>query len=277
MKKFVALFLAAVLFCSTASFTFAEDEEKSDGFFDSVGSFFSDTWNDATDWVEGAWDDSTEWVEGAWDDSTKWIEGAWNDTTAWLDGTWGDASKWIGQAWNKSSAWVSNIWGDASGWVSDTAIPWVVDTFNSIISDDSDDVWEWMQKEKDHLMEPGIDLINKVKTAITSEDDDTEEKLKTTIFVMLDMLGIVETDAEKVWETITADAEQKGISPISLAKIAIPYLLRLCANSSDQAIKSIPAKAIAQYITGVIEKLGVKDNAMADELVQQLNDIIIGF
>ncbi len=265
MKKFTAFFLAIILGCSSVSFSFAEDENKSGGILDSIGSFFTNTWNDASTWIEGVWEDTTEWADGAWKDATTWISGAW-----------GNASVWVEQAWNKSSTWVSGIWGDATSWVSNTVSTWWANTFYTV-TEDSNNVWAWLQDKADGLKAHGTDLLESAKTAIASADDEVEENVKELIFAMLVKLGINETDSEKVWNTIKAYAEQKGISSLSAAKLSIPYLLQLCADSADQADENcIPAVAVAQYLTGIIEKLGVNDNDYANELVSQLNETLAG-
>lgn len=265
MKKLAAFFLVVILWCSSISFSLAEEEQKTGRIFDSIGSFFTDTWNDAS-----------TWAEGAWNDTTKWVDDAWKDATAWISGAWGDASKWVEQAWNDSSAWVSNIWGDATSWVSDTVSTWWTSTFNTV-TEDSKNAWAWLQDKADGLKAQGTDLLEGAKAAVASFGDSAEGKVKESIFAMLVKLGVNETDSEKVWATIQAYAEQKGIFPIAAAKLSIPYLLQLCADSADQANgNNIPAVAVAQYLTGIIEKLGVNDNAAADERVSQLNDTLAG-
>lgn len=251
MKKIIALLLVMALAYSAVSVSFAEEEQKSRGFFGSVGSFFSDTWSDAS----------------------GWIEGAWKDTTQWLDGAWGDASKWVEQAWNDSSSWVSDIWGDASGWASDTVSTWWTKTFKTVTKD-SQNIWTWVQDKSDSLKTKGSDILENAKDAIAAAGDSAEEKVRETILVLLDKLGIQEAEAGKVWDTIQAYAEQKGISTLAAAKLSVPYLMQLWMESTEQSNGSIPAVAVAQYLTGVIEKLKIKDNVDANELISQLNNVL---
>ncbi len=264
MKRLI-IFLAVILVCSSFSFSFAEEEQKSGGIFNSIGSFFSDTLNDAS-----------QWVEGLWENTTKWIDGAWKDAAVWINGVWGDASKWIEQTWNDSSVWVSSIWGDASNWVSDMVSTWWTNTFNTV-TEDTRNIWTWLQDKADDWKVHESDLLESIKVAIASAGDSSEENVKDLFFALLVKLGINETDSEKIWTTIQAYAEQKGISSIASAKLSIPYLLQLCSDSTDQANGNpIPAVAVAQYLTGIIEKLGINDNDAANELVSQLSDALAG-
>lgn len=262
MKKRIALFLIAVAACCVISISFAEEGQKSGEILDSISSFFSNTWNDASGWVEGAWTDTT-----------KWVDVVWKDATVWIKSSWGDASKWIEQAWNDSSTWVSDIWGDASNWAADTVSAWWTSTFN-IVTQDSKDAWAWIKDRADRLKAYGVELFESVKDAVSSADEHAEEKLEKVFFSMLEKLSINETDANKVWETICSYAEQKNISTIATIKLSIPYLLQLCVDSAEQSNVNIPAVAVAQYLTGIIEKLGINDNDAAYELVIQLNDAL---
>ncbi|MCQ2458030.1 MAG: hypothetical protein MJ142_04760 [Clostridia bacterium] len=159
--------------------------------------------------------------------------------------------------------------------MSDTFSAWWTDTFNTV-TEDSKNVWSWLKTKANGLKALGTDLFEDAKAAVASAGESAMEKVKGLISAILTKLGINEADAEKVWGTINAYAKQKGIATLSAAKLAIPYLLQLCVDSADQANGDIPAVAVAQYLTGIIEKLGVDDNAEADGLVSQLIDTLAG-
>lgn len=261
MKKSVFMLILLTVICSIGLCSFAEETDKQGGFFNSIGSFFSDTWNDTTDWVGDAWEDTTQWIEGAWDNTTDWINGAW-----------GDASGWINQAWDGSSAWVSDIWGDVSGWVSETVTPWWVNTFDTV-TEDSKYTLEWVRESAYDLKANGTEFFVRVKDAVSVTDEFEDERVKEVILALLAKLNINGTDADKVWDTIVAYSEQKGLSPTSIGKISIPYIIKLCSDNADNITADIPALAVAQYLTGIIEKLGIIDATVANGFVSQLIDI----
>lgn len=252
MKRLTALLFAMILLCSVVSFAFAEGTNQSNELWSSLGSFFSNGWNDVTNWVSNAWEDAGKWIDEAW----------------------GDASKWVEQAWSDSSTWVSDIWGDASEWVEENVVPWWTETFNTV-TEDSKNAWTWIQDKANALKNQGNEVLDKAKSAIATIGDSAEENVKDIFLSLLADLDLCETDADKVWETIQAYAEEKGISPISAAKLAIPYLLKLNADA-DQEGGKIPAVAIAQYLTGIIEKLGISNDDYANELIDQLNEVLSG-
>ena len=254
MKKLISLVLAIMLACSAVGGAFAEQDQGLGGLFNALGSFFSDAYNEVSGWVEGAWEDTSKWIEGAW----------------------GDASKWIEQALGDSSAWFNDIWGDASTWVNDaagTVNTWWKDTF-ATVTEDSKNAWSWMQEKAEDLKTQGAEVLDKAKVAVADFGTDAEDKVKEVFNALLEKLGLNEKNSSKVMDSMKAYSEQKGIDLVTTLKIAIPYTMKLCADSTANPGGSIPAVAVAQYLIAAIEKLAITDVVTAEKLVLDLNEIL---
>lgn len=245
--KIRRMFAIALVICMVVSCSFAE--EKKGNMWDSIGG----------------------WFDQAWKDTSGWVSQAWTDATSWVNGAWGDASKWIGQAWNDSSAWVSDIWGDASTWVIDTSDAigvWWRDTFNTV-TETKNNAWEWIEKSQKDLqtqLKQYKDII-----AITQNDvSDAENDVINAYKDLLKKINLNEKDSEKVIDTIKAYAGEKGIAVSSLEKILLPYLTQLAVDSGSAGNGKIPAVAVAQYLTGIIEKIGLENEKQAQQLISEL-------
>lgn len=250
MKRLISSVLILSYLCLTPSTTFAEEESKPN-LFESIGTFFSNTWNDVSSWTGDRWSDFTSWVSGAW----------------------GDASRWVSQAWNDSSAWVTDIWGDASNWVvesyesaSGTISAWWAETFNQV-TDTNENAWTWLRESAAVMDAQNSSLLDQIKDVLCSSEA-TEKK--EMFYTLLAHLGASGNDADKVWETIQVYSEQKGISTMSAVQISLPYLLQLKIDSEAEANGSIPAVAVAQYLTAIIEKMGLSSESVATDYVDQL-------
>ena len=257
MKRIIILLFVAAMVCIQFSCALSE-EETSGGLFGSIGSFSSSTWKDVSDWAENVW----------------------NDVSSWVDNAWGDASEWVTKAWNDSSEWISDIWGDASSWaaesydsVAKTVNTWWIDTFDAVTTS-AKDKWIWFKQSVSTWDTQAMEFVRQIKDSLHAETDDSEKKIHDTFTDLLDKLNIRGSDADKVWETIRAYAEQKGISPILAEKLTLPYLLQLAVDSSAESSGSIPAIAVAQYLTAVIEKEDINSDETADQLVDELKDIL---
>ncbi len=77
-KRIIAFALAMCLFTSSA---------LADGFFSSVGNWFSNTFNSIGSWINQAWEDTSTYVENAWTSGTDWIATNWNNFTLWITTT----------------------------------------------------------------------------------------------------------------------------------------------------------------------------------------------
>ena len=58
--------------------------------------WFSDAWDDVTDWVDGAASDTVSWLGGAASDSVSWVSGAWEDSVDWTEGAWNTVEDFYG-------------------------------------------------------------------------------------------------------------------------------------------------------------------------------------
>ena len=222
----------------------------------------------------GFLEDPAAWLNQAWKDASSWASQAWTDAKSWADGAWGDASKWVGQAWNDSSAWVSEIWGDVSAWAGDASGAigsWWTDTFNTVTKDDT---WQWISENGKAVL---TQLEQKLQEAFASAKDGfsgADAELKKTWRELLKKLQLEDADASRVMDTVRAYAEEKGISADSLEKILLPYLLKLSEDGASAGNEKMPAVTVAQYLTGIIEKLGITNEEQAQELIGGLDEIL---
>lgn len=254
MKRFFAILL---VLCMMLPMAVAEEENRS--VLDTIGG-----------WFRKAWEDTSGWVSQAWENASKWMKGAW-----------GDASKWVEQAWNESSQWVIEIWGDVSTWASETYEnasgsigAWWTKTFNTV-TETTSNLWGWLAEETAALQSETREILSSIKEAVMTNDGDAETKVKSVFFVILKKLNINDEDSQKVWNTIEAYAKQKGISKLAVSRLALPYLLQLIIDSMESQ-SGIPAIAIAQYLTAIVEKLNINSTDTANQLIEQLNEVLGG-
>lgn len=229
---------------------------------------------------ESIWDSIGGWFSQAAEDTSQWASQAWEDMTSWISNAWGDASKWVSQVWNDSSDWISGIWGDASTWatqtyqdVSESVTTWWTDTFNQV-TEKANNSWEIITEQRENLHEENKELFEKMIEAAGQAGDTAEENLHQTINVFLSKLNMSSAETEKIWTTIKAYAEEKGIAVADAAKIAMPYLYQLITDSQEEANGSIPAIAVAQYLTAVIEKNLSENGEDTQSIVNGLNEAL---
>ena len=249
MKRFLGILICLCLLVTSISFA---EEQKEPGFFESVGNWFGQ----------------------AWDDTSSWVSQAWTDSTTWVSNAWGDASKWVSQAWNDSSKWVSDIWGDVSTWASDSIDSvgvWWEETFNKSVSIDE----SWMLDDAVGLAFNNLRkyLFDVKVNAAQGGETEVKVSVHDLLAQLLSKLKLSEADIDKVFETIKAYSESKGISVDAMEAIMLPYLLQLANDSETIGNVNIPAIAVAQYLTGVVEKLGVKNEQEAQLLAAKVTEL----
>ncbi|MBQ8137033.1 MAG: hypothetical protein IJ174_06330 [Clostridia bacterium] len=249
-KRLIAILL---LLCMVFTKAVAEEQEQPKSFLDAIG-----------DW---------------YDQAVQTISEAWEKAGAWMEGAWGDASQWVKQAWNDSAQWATEIWGDVSTWASETYATasdsishWWTETFNAV-TDFSKNTWNWLTQEATELKTTFKDDFEAIRTAILEKEEKQESALQNAYTRLLTKLSLNEEDAKRVWDTVGAYAEQKGISPLLARKLALPYLFQLTVDRS-KATDDMPPIAIAQYLTGILEKLNVKSSDEADALIVELTDVL---
>ena len=252
MKRCLIFTLILCLACSAA----LAEEEQPKSVWDSIGGWFSQAAEDTSSWVSQAWSDASKWVEGAWGDASKWVEQAWNDSSTWAVEIWGDVSTWAVDTYDNASGAVSSWW---------------TETFNNV-TESKTDAWSWITEESASLNDAFREELAAIQSAISNNEIDT---VKAVFDKLLSQLGLTDEDADKVWSTVRSYAEEKGISHLTAAKLALPYLFQLTVDGGNSN-NGIPAIAIAQYITAIVEKLNVSSEHDANELVQQLSEILEG-
>lgn len=227
---------------------------------------------------QSIWDSVGSWFGQAAEDTSNWASQVWNDASKWVGGAWGDASKWVKQTWNNSSTWAVEIWGDVSTWAVDTyentsgaVSAWWTETYNKVTGS-RNGTWGWITEKSASL---NTDLKEKLATIQSAVSDGKVDAVKAVFDKMLSDLGLTGEDAAKVWNTVKSYAEEKGISHLSTAKLALPYLFQLTVDSSNSK-NDIPAIAIAQYITAIVEKLNISSEEDASVLVQLLTETLKG-
>lgn len=256
MKRISVLLLAIMLI-----FTYAHaEEEEPKSVWNNIGSFFSNTWSSVSDFAGNAWNGAAQWIEGAWGDTSKWVEQAWNDTSTWAVDIWGDASTWVVETYESASGTVSAWWAQ---------------TFNTV-TDNVENKWAWLAEEKTRLQVQYGPVVENLKAVVNSSGEAEKQEVQQVFDELLSRLGLDEGNKQKVWDTMKAYAEQKGISESAMEKLVLPYLLQLVIDSEGTG-DSIPAIAVAQYLTGVVEKLGVSSNEDAFALIDQLRETLEAF
>lgn len=253
MRKALALLMTLVLLCVTSVSTFAEEENL----LDTLGGIFSGLFGEVEEWADGALKDVSEWGSGAWKDASGWLENAWSDSSSWVNKIWGEASTWISENYEGVANTVETWWAENS----------------DKVTEGIKGAWDWVKENAGELKEQGAGLWEEIKEAVSTNGADAEQKIRETLDELLKKLGIKDSDAAKIWETLQGYAEQKGISVLSAAKLAIPYLSQLCVDNGEQG-ESVPAINVAQSLTSFLEAIGVDSNESADELIQQLEEVL---
>ncbi len=279
MKKCISLLLSLILMLSPLCSAFAEQEKGgllSDA-WDSFSSWAQNAWEDASGWASDAWEDASGWASDAWEDAAEWAGGAWSTASEWAVRAWNEASKWIAQAWESTSSWVSEIWGDASEWAShawedasDTVRVWWTRTFGTVT--DRKNAWKWLRAVK--ASAEGSAVLQQIRQLSSLPDSQALQEIRSLYQKLLKDIGIVLEDIEKIWNTICAYARQRNISELEALVIVLPYLLELkeeTAQSSD-----VPAQPVdlAVYLIAGLEKLGLKSEEDASELILSLENTL---
>ena len=266
MKKWMVVWIAAAFLFVFAGCGFAE--EPSD-----AGQASEEPVSSA----ENALNDFADVAKDAWSDITGWAGNTWNNVSSGLDAFWGEASGWINNVWNDSAKWLTDIWGDASAWASDAGEnvnAWWNKTFETV-TEKVEEGWSWLKDTSKELAEKSREKYEQIREALCSVGDNALDEVKAEFFDLLKPMEISEEDSEKIWSTLMAYADEKGISRLSVAKLALPYLLELSADKSEQD-ESISAVTIAQYLTGALETLEISNDEGAEKLVKQMNEALDG-
>lgn len=253
MKRFLAMVLAV---CMMASMALAEEKEEK-SVWDSVGGWLNQAWKDTSDWVSQKWPEVSKWVENAWGDASKWVEKSWKDAPQWLQDTWGDVSTWARETYETASGAVTAWW---------------TETFETV-TPETGNPWSWIKEEAAAYQQEELETLSKVKETVAAEGSAAEAKVKEMFISLLKKMALNDEDTEKVWFTIESFAEYKGVSKLAACKLALPYLFQLTVDSARSA-EPIPAIAVAQYLTAIVEKYSVNTTETANTILKQLNEAL---
>ena len=214
-------------------------------------------------------------ADSLWDSLGDWLDRTWRDASDLARDACGDASRWIGQVWDDSSEWVSEIWGDVSDRAAEAyrnAGAWWAETFEAV-TDRAGGAWDWIRTEAAARKPEFVRGMEAVREAVSARGKDAEAAVRNRFDALLEKLDLGPEDAQRVWDSVRAYAERKGIPPLAAETLALPYLFRL-TEDAEGAEENMPAVAVAQYLTAAIEKLGVRTAEGAEALLDQLRDAL---
>ena len=244
-----------LVICLISSFAVAEDDKGS-----------------VLELLRNAWDETKTWTADIWNEVITSTDDAWNNVKHWVGNTWGSASEWVEKTWNSSSDWIFTIWGDTSTWISDeydkateSVSAWWVDTFNDV-TEKTDVAMEWVGKESEVFRSTLNETYKNITSTAKEDIANTGESIKSTYEELLRKLNFSDIEIEKIIETINEYAAMIGLPVGSIAVALLPYLVKLVIQSTMTG-KSIPAVAVAMFLTAVIDKLDITTERQAEQLV----------
>jgi len=252
IKRFIAITL---VICLVSSFAFAEEEQGS-----------------VLDWLRNAWEDTKTWAGDTLDEAKQVSGDLWDSVKSWIGEKWGSASEWVEKTWNSSSDWITNIWGDASTWVTDTynsvsesVGAWWIDVFNTV-TEKTDKAMEWVGNESEAFKSMLSEKYKDISTAAGDSIANAGESIKKTYDDLLKKLNLEDVDIEKILETIRQYAAMINVSAETVATALLPYLVKLVIESTVTG-KSIPAVAVAMFLTAVVNKMDITTAEQAQQVV----------
>lgn len=241
LKRVLALTLVLCLFCGCAG---AEGGD----IFGSIGSWFSQ-----------AWEDTSKWVSQAWQDTSKWAEQAWKDVSAWTEQAWKDSSEWVSQAWKDSSEWVSVNWNSFIAWV------------NSITAENP---YGWIQNVVTKNGTAAYDEFAALR-AFLAENPDAEQ-VRAKVYAYMTELQIREEDRDTLWNMLDKWAGEKGLLTEQVGKLALPFVVRLKiegGNAIGTAV-TISGPIAGQYVMTIMESQNPGSKEQADARLNMLKSAL---
>ncbi len=239
MKRFMSMFLAFCMLFSTAL-----AEETSGSIWDSIGG-----------WFNQAAEDASNWASKAWENSSAWATQALNDASAWFVQAWDDSSKWVSQAWDDSSSWAATNWDRFLIWVNTLA---------------SGDPYAWI---KDVVLDNGIWAYEEYAAArsfLNSQPD--MEQLHQKYNAAFSELSLLNDDKAIIWDMLRKWSDESGLTIVQTSKIALPFLIRLQIEG-EQVIGenvSFSGPVVAQYMLTILETMNLDSSDKADMRVKIL-------
>ena len=111
--------------------------------------------------------------------------------------------------------------------------------------------------------------LEMVRSAVFSDGPDREQRIRTAFDTLLGKLHISASDILRIWDTVRAYAEYKNIPLLVARKLVLPYLLELVVEGTEVDGR-ISAITISQFITGIMEKIGIDSGATLEEILARL-------
>ena len=115
MKRWVCYLLVVCLMIGFPCAFSEESVETDDDFFDSVGHFFSNTWDNVSEFAGNTASDIGEKASGAWQDASQFASEKWSQLSDKASKTWADVSKAAGNAWYGAGETISGVWNNVTG------------------------------------------------------------------------------------------------------------------------------------------------------------------
>lgn len=212
--------------------------------FGSIGSWFSQ-----------AWEDTSKWASQAWKDTSKWAEQAWKDVSAWTEQAWKDSSEWVSQAWKDSSEWVSVNWNNFIVWV------------NSITAENP---YGWIQDVVTKYGSAAYDEFASLRAFLAGNPN--AEQVRAKVYAYMAELQIREEDQDTLWNMLDKWAGEKGMLAEQAGKLALPFIARLKIEGGNAigAAVTLSAPIAGQYVMTIMESQNPGSKERADARLNML-------
>lgn len=233
MKRFLSLLLALCLMFSTAL-----AEEPSGSIWDSIGGWFNQAAEDASNWASQAWEDSSAWATQALRDASSWFVQAWDDSANWVSQAWDDSSNWAATNWDNFLVWANTL---ASG-----------------------DPYAWI---KDVILDNGIlayDEYAALRSFLNSRPD--TEQLHQRYIDAFSELSLLNDDKDIIWDMLQEWSNEKGLTIEQTSNIALPFLVRLLIEGEPVIGENVEfsGPVVAQYLLTILETMNLDSSDKAD-------------
>lgn len=274
LKRVVAL---SLVFCMVISSALSENLWNGIGEWindatNNVGNWAGQAWEDTSEWADQAWQDTSAWANQAWLDTSELANQAWLDTSAWVDQAWKDSVEWLTQAWNDSATWVSQAWTDSSTWISTNWNHfgiWITTTLTQ-------SPYSWVN---DMVVRDGIlayDGFSNIRSFLAQKP--SEKQVRAKYDELLSELSLLEDDKDILWNMMQDWANEKSLSFLQVAEIALPFVQKLIIQGStaigDDAIFSGPV--VAQYLITILNSIKLDSIDIANEWIKILGTTLDG-
>ena len=234
--------------------------EENPDIFGSIGDFFGQMADDTANLASGAWDEWSNAVVEVWDGWSNAVIDGWNGVSSWTIDSWEGISLWTVQAWEDSYAWVVQAWEDSTSMIVgswDNFILWV----NMVISGNP---YSWIG---DIVLENGIlgyDSYASIRSFLDTDPD--LEQFRAFYEESLEELSLLKEDRDTLWDMLINWAEEKELSPLQIAEIAMPFLERLVIEGESAIGQDVifSGPVIGQYLITILETMNLDSSGTAE-------------